>query len=314
MPTSPNKHTHLSENLGILALLGLRGFPTGTRAKFVRHKSQQDDIPDLIRRGYFDEYQATQKKPIFDDLDYIITFLGETGTRACFYGVYSVGQRQALKAGMLPLECPFRDLEDKGDHHFYLLKRDERFNLYKGRLVVEWGPMAIRWHQSASAATDKAVFEFRPRGRLLEPFDDYLGFTLSYEELKHLVSNSEAHRDWKSRLSAVAGVYLMLDSKTGLQYVGSAYGAEGVWGRWSEYARNPDGGNKALEELLEKNSGEKYEKHFRYSLLQILPLSYSADRVIAVEEMYKAKLGSRATGLNFPEYKLACRDGAHVGF
>lgn len=41
---------------------------------------------------------------------------------------------------------------------------------------------------------------------------------------------------WRAALSAVAGIYLITDMKTGKVYVGSATGDGGIWTRWSQYA------------------------------------------------------------------------------
>ncbi len=34
-------------------------------------------------------------------------------------------------------------------------------------------------------------------------------------------------------VSSVNGVYLILDTRTGNQYIGSAYGNDGIWQKWS---------------------------------------------------------------------------------
>lgn len=89
---------------------------------------------------------------------------------------------------------------------------------------------------------------------------------------------------------------MTLAEKTGDLYVGSAYGAIGVWGRWQQYAQTGHGGNKRLIELLARDSD--YPDQFRFSLLQVLPKTLTRDEVIQREGMYKQKLGTRATGLN----------------
>jgi hypothetical protein len=99
-----------------------------------------------------------------------------------------------------------------------------------------------------------------------------------------------------SSLSAVAGVYLILAQPSGQQYVGAAYGLEGIWGRWLQYSANGHGGNAKLRALLASDSA--YPKAFRFSILQVLPKTTTAPEVIRWESLYKAKLGSRATGLN----------------
>jgi len=105
-----------------------------------------------------------------------------------------------------------------------------------------------------------------------------------------------AHREWRARLSAVAGVYLILAETTGELYVGSATGSEGIWGRWRQYAGDGHGGNETLKALVAEN--DEYPGSFRFSVLQILPKSMAREDVIEREARFKAKLGSRAHGLN----------------
>jgi len=140
------------------------------------------------------------------------------------------------------------------------------------------------------------VLEILPPGRKLAPFDDYLEFSLTNAELKDLFDNEEAHRDWRTPLRAVAGVYLVLAQSTGNLYVGSAYGESGIWGRWRQYAAKGDGGNVQLRELIRSNSA--YPGQFRFSVLQISPKTMTRDEVLKRETLYKHKLGTRATGLN----------------
>lgn len=59
---------------------------------------------------------------------------------------------------------------------------------------------------------------------------------LRHDQLVKVVSTPEAHRERHRMLASVAAVYLVLDTSTGQQYVGSAYGAGGLLGRWRAYA------------------------------------------------------------------------------
>ena len=56
---------------------------------------------------------------------------------------------------------------------------------------------------------------------------------------------------WQAALSSISGVYLILDTKTGKTYVGSAYGEGGIWQRWSCYAETGHGRNVELIALLQ---------------------------------------------------------------
>ena len=99
----------------------------------------------------------------------------------------------------------------------------------------------------------------------MREFPGYLDFVLSYDELVAIIKNPDANREWHRMLSAVAGVYLIADLKTGRQYVGSAAGESGVLGRWTVYARVPHGGNKLLRELFTED--KEYAKNFQYTIL-----------------------------------------------
>ena len=76
----------------IQELLVRCGFPKDAKAKLVRHKDHRQNVYDLYRfhRDKFEDYQAIQSKPVFHELDYIVSFIGEEGRRARFVGVYRV--------------------------------------------------------------------------------------------------------------------------------------------------------------------------------------------------------------------------------
>jgi len=96
---------------------------------------------------------------------------------------------------------------------------------------------------------------------------DFPGFDnvdIDYKTLNHIVADNIL--SWKSALCNVKGVYLIVDTKTGKKYVGSAYGDNCIWQRWTEYAKNGHGGNIELRALLKEN-GQDYKLCFKYSIL-----------------------------------------------
>ncbi|MFN3760161.1 MAG: GIY-YIG nuclease family protein [Algoriphagus aquaeductus] len=98
-------------------------------------------------------------------------------------------------------------------------------------------------------------------------------------------------------LSSIKGVYLISDSLTGKLYVGSAYGEDGIWGRWSQYvSTNGHRNNKTLKELISEN--ENYRSNFKFSILMLLPKTITPDEAIKKENLFKEKLGSNSFGLN----------------
>jgi hypothetical protein len=79
-------------------------------------------------------------------------------------------------------------------------------------------------------------------------FPGFENIDLSFDELEALVRNNRP--DWKAALNSVKGIYLISDSNTGKRYVGSAYGVDGIWGRWCNYAASGHGGNVELRQLV----------------------------------------------------------------
>ena len=127
---------------------------------------------------------------------------------------------------------------------------------------------------------------------------DFLGFdkvNIDYKTLCYIVSDNIL--SWKSALSKVKGVYLIVDALTGKQYVGSAYGNDCIWQRWSDYAKNGHGGNVELKELL-KIKGESYKYFFKYSILEVCNMNLGDGYIIARENHWKEVLLTRKFGLN----------------
>jgi len=286
-------------DIGIIDLLGLAGFKAGPTDKIVRHQHDEYPVSELRRQNLLETYQSYQSRPVFHKCKQIVSLYGLDGTRACFFGVFRNGGYRGSQEAPPVTGSAWEVAWRREMKFFYQLERVGGFEHFENRGIVDWGPAAISWHQKLikhQRLINKTVLELTAPGRVLPPFEDYLEFHLSYGELSALYANEEAHREWKSRLSAVAGVYLILAESTGELYIGSAYGAEGIWGRWRCYAKTGHGGNYLLRELISSN--RDYPAGFRYSILQIVPKSMTSQDVIKREDQFKLKLGSRAHGLN----------------
>ena len=114
-------------------------------------------------------------------------------------------------------------------------------------------------------------------------------------ELRTIVRQEVA--SWRSALGSVSGVYVITDVQNGKQYVGSAWGAGGVWGRWCAYARSGHGGSKELRTLLAKR-GAKYARHFQFAVLEVCDINASKEHVISREAHWKEVLQTRPFGYN----------------
>jgi hypothetical protein len=274
-------------------LLAPFGFDPSRRIKLVRHQDRRYDIPELYRRGQFDTYQMFQKRAVFDRCDTLISFLGEEGTQAVFVGVYSVDGVTPPRAWPFPKDFLYPEM-NVGNHYRYSLVKDDRFNELEDRLVIEWGGGTRSWVQNFKRES-KAVVEVLPQG-YVKGFPGFLDFVLRFNDLVDIVTHPTANREWHRMLGSVAGIYLIVDTSTGRQYVGSAYGEEGIIGRWKSYTRTGHGGNKQMKALLLERPDAKNDLQF--SVLQTLPRTLTKNEVIAHEVRHKQKLGTRAHGLN----------------
>ena len=129
----------------------------------------------------------------------------------------------------------------------------------------------------------------------IDDFDGFDAVNIDYEILKSIVDTNII--TWRSALSNVKGVYLIVDKLTGKQYVGSAYGDDCIWQRWTAYANDGHGGNAELRELLKKN-GDDYKYNFKYSILEVCNMNLGSEHVIKRENYWKDVLLTREFGLN----------------
>ena len=250
----------------------------GKKVKLVRHKDSRAEYRHVMKdRDALLHYQREQAKDIFKDCDYIISFIGLERKHSVFIGVFKV-KGTTYKDGL----------------YHYDLEAVPEFNNLVDRLVIDWGSNAIAWHQWYGTQVKK-VIEVLPQG-YIGSFPGLLDFVLEYDELKTLINNPDANYEWRHHLSAVNGIYMILDESTGQQYIGSANGKDGIWQRWCDYAANGHGDNKELKAL--HKADPLHHKYFKFSVLQTLPSNISQREIVKIEALYKQKLGSRAHGLN----------------
>ena len=251
----------------------------GKRVKLVRHKDDREEYRERIKhRESLLIYQEEQTSEVFKECDYIISFVGQDRNRSVLFGIFKVNGVR----------------DRKGEYIYYDLEEIHDLDYLNDRVVIDWGSSARGWHQWYHKQ-DKEIVEIYPAG-YVGSFPGLLEFVLEYEDLKKLTENPDANYDWKNHLSSVKGIYMILDTSTGHQYIGSACGKEGIWQRWQGYAKDIHGGNKLLKKLYLENPN--CYKNFKYSVLQTLPSNVTNREIIKIENLYKEKLGTRVFGLN----------------
>lgn len=276
-------------------VLEFAGLDMSKKIKIARHQDTRDiDVHELLATGHFDIYQSYQEKNQFKDCDYLVSCLGIENNQALFIGVYQVVRTIPVNGFPDDIVVPFRGKAKLRSKYKYDLVKLTGFEELENRLVINWKNSAQAWCMKIDT-NEKEVVQLLPKGYIRD-FPGYLDLNLSFRELKGIMNDPTANLVWHKMLSSVGGVYLILDTEEGLQYVGSASGKEGILGRWKDYAKTKHGGNKMLIQLLEKEP-ERIHK-FRYSILQTLPASLTRNEINAEERKYKEKLGSRAYGLN----------------
>jgi hypothetical protein len=117
----------MSSALGVLDLLRVQGFDYDTRRfKLVRHQEGRYDLHDFLRRGWLEAYQAFQNKPVFRNVDRIVSFIGVGHTQARLVGVYDVLGHSPRNQGLVPAGCPLAD-HWLGLNYFYEMRRAPGF-------------------------------------------------------------------------------------------------------------------------------------------------------------------------------------------
>jgi len=185
------------------------------------------------------------------------------------------------------------DVFNSNEHgEYYRLVLDEKFKNFEGRLIVNY--KKVQGPTQAKLSMDK-IKDFTVRKILEEKFsgDEFPGYenvNISFYRLQQIVFK-QIH-DWKERLRNVKGVYLITDIKTSKLYVGSAYGVEGIWGRWTTYAHsNGTGGNKDLK-IVMKDDENYAKKYFQFTILDYYKSSISDDDILKRESFWKKVLQS----------------------
>jgi len=281
--------------LTVNRVLEIAGLNMSKDIKIARHMDTRGvDVHELYTNGHFEVYQSYQERNVFKGCDYLIACLGIENNQALFVGVYAVKETYNVDGFPNNLDVPYKGKAKLDSKYRYDLEKLSGFEELEGRLVINWNNIAQAWCMKLDT-NQKEVVQLLPKGYVRD-FPGYLEINLSFQELQNIINEPIANSIWHKMLSAVGAVYLILDTKNGKQYIGSASGKEGILGRWKQYARNGHGGNKKLKEIIESDS-ERIHR-LKFTILQTLPRTLTKNEVLWEESKYKEKLGSRAYGLN----------------
>lgn len=262
------------------------------KVKFVRHANTEIPILETFQneRKHFEIYQSFQSsiKQVFKGAKHIAVFAPGIHTSGIFLGLWDVNRyidNKDLTKNIHSLIEKYSLPDSWHDSAWYDLKYNSVMDELSERVIIDWGKSTRSWVQ----IKDKKILEIKAENYLGD-FISYDSVHLNYYDLKKLSSDSKSNTTWMNALSSVNGIYLIRDKSTGKLYVGSAYGEDGIYGRWLHYAQNGHGGNKELKNLD--------ANQFEFSILEIIPPTSSTEAVIHRENRWKEKLGTREWGLN----------------
>lgn len=132
--------------------------------------------------------------------------------------------------------------------------------------------------------------------RMMIPFKTYNDVLLDFKELKNIVDTDNA--EWREKLKAVNGIYGISDKSNGKLYIGSAYGEEGIWGRWKDYAETKGhGNNDMLVDIIKQNPDYAWD-NLQWFILETFSLDVTDAYAVERENLYKLKLCTRRFGYN----------------
>jgi hypothetical protein len=257
----------------------------------------RDDPMDIFLRGLFTEWQNWQSNRNFERPFIVSLIKMYGGNRWLFAGVYSTNGCNAVDAQVdRPWDksagySPTSESQIIRPAFRYDTKALPEFVELTGRLIVEFArPGRQSYLKAENWAEQLKVHELRPRPLEVEDFPGFSDVLLPKWKLDLIIR--EVIMSWKSALSSVAGIYLITDTKTGRHYVGSAYGEGGIWGRWKTYSETGHGFDKILQVLL-KEMGTEYARHFQFCILETADTNASKDDVIDRETHWKNALCCR---------------------
>jgi hypothetical protein len=272
----------------LIDLIKLAGFSLASDYKIhcatkSKEAADSDDSPlDAFLNGNFKEWQEDQNQQNFK-CNQILSLIHLRADRWLFGGVYSVEGVNPRTSGFKP-GYQYVTSEPRGLEHLV------------GRAIIRFDKkFRASYLRGSSYGVELMVSEIRDERMSVGDFPGYNGVLISHRRLGTIIR--EEIPSWRSVLRSVSGVYLIVDTTNGKQYVGSACGVGGIWQRWGDYANNGHGDNKELKSLLDKN-GVAYADNFQYSILEVSELYTSQQTVLERETHWKKVLCSSRHGYN----------------
>ena len=260
----------------------------------LRHRPEEGRLRKALpwlaeeRPELYNAYQQSQRpdaEKMFMRAKYIASFIGIDAGTARFTGLYAVDGWKTISSQEYWLITQNKELHevygmnglsaDRSSVLWFDLILTSFYEEWGGRLSVKWPGLERSWKRWANrneflidAISEKSVFE--PE---IPKWDELV---ITWSELKTMP------KKWRPTLQQWRGTYFIFDASDGRGYVGSAYGADNLFGRWMAYAKTGHGGNKLLRGRDPTN--------FQFSILRLLNHDETQEEVVRIENTWKKRL------------------------
>jgi hypothetical protein len=257
--------------------------------RLVRHKDQRSSpgrSPYELWRDDpegFHDYQSSQRisnRKKFS-APFWAVFVADAFDDTVFVGLFAASYRGLLEQDR-PKPHVIGEIDAAGSCDIYDLELDSRLKQLIGRLVIDWGAGERAWVQYADRQ-DKEILELRAR-ESERPFPGFINFIEPLSRIGKLPAG------WIEVLRSARGVYILSCPRTKEQYIGSAGGVDGFWGRWMQYFKTGHGGNEGLK--------SRDPSDYQVAILEIAGTPTDHDAILSMEGRWQRKLRSKEMGLN----------------
>jgi hypothetical protein len=226
----------------------------------------------------FKEWQESQSKRNFER-NYIVSLIYYDKDEWLFAGIYKSISSELIKERYI-YETELLDINTE----------------LIGRLIIKYEKS---YRQSypylENCIDDFYISQILKEKYSIAEFPGYEHINIDFDILQTIVKNNDL--SWYTALKNIKGVYIITDKSNGKHYVGSVYGIDAFWSRWTQYAENGHGGNKDLKKLIAEN-GINYSKKFQFSILEIRATTTADNEIIERENYWKDILLTREYGYN----------------
>ncbi len=279
-------------------LLGKNIDPRG--AIVFRHRPSEPELNNVLpllaadRPDLYNAYQQSHGEIVERALQksqHVVSFIRHGSSKALFVGAYVVGKWRHLSQEQfwrVPAHAELRTLGMSGSARpkrlVFGLEPIDFYPKWKGKLIIDWPPPERSWWRRAhrNSMSVRAILEDSALDSAMQSWDE---LDLTWSQLAVLPKR------WQAKLAEWRGIYFIFDRSDGKGYVGSAYGAENLLGRWRNYGLSGHGGNRLLRQRDPTN--------FRFTILELVSPAMPPHAVQQLESSWKERLHTRQPyGLN----------------